>query len=162
MNEFQANVDRWRDFFTLTGAAAANIIGVLFVSISLRADLRKATDSTMVGHNFVVLLISLCFMVPDISHDTLGTSMLLTAAIPGWVFLRDGFRLLRDGDMTSKLLLWSFFVSVISIAITMFIGIAFILNDDTELEWFVTVMAMCLLIPTKNSWRIFLVEPSLA
>src|SRR4051812_1699913 len=97
MAPFATQIEDWRDFFTLTGTAAATIIGLLFVSISLRSDIRKAAETslvrTMVSHNFlmllVVLLISLYFMVPGIDQDSLGISVILTAGIPAVTFAVD-------------------------------------------------------------------------
>ncbi|HYJ11954.1 MAG TPA: hypothetical protein VEW66_00060 [Thermomicrobiales bacterium] len=164
MAPFATQIDDWRDFFTLTGTAAATIIGLLFVSISLRSDIRKAAETslvrTMVSHNFlmllVVLLISLYFMVPGIDHDSLGFSVILTAGIPGVFFAMDLWRLRHDGSMQKMILLWSFIVPILSFALTVAIGVAFLFSDDTELSWFVTVMALFLVIPTKNSWELLL------
>jgi hypothetical protein len=161
---FATQIDDWRDFFTLTGTAAATIIGLLFVSISLRSDIRKAAETslvrTMVSHNFVmllvVLLISLYFMVPGIDQDSLGISVILTAGIPAVSFGLNLWRLRHDQSMEKMILLWSFVVPILSFALTVAIGVAFLLNDDTELSWFVTVMAMFLVIPTKNSWELLL------
>lgn len=164
MASFATQIDDWRDFFTLTGTAAATIIGLLFVSISLRSDIRKAAETslvrTMVSHNFVmllvVLLISLYSMVPGIDQDSLGISVILTAGIPAVSFGLNLWRLRHDQSMEKMILLWSFVVPILSFALTVAIGVAFLLNDDTELSWFVTVMAMFLVIPTKNSWELLL------
>ena len=69
MTPFQEEVQTWTNLFALAGGASATIIGLLFVAISLRTDIRKAEDTsldrTVVGHNFfmllVVLLISIYF-----------------------------------------------------------------------------------------------------
>lgn len=164
MSSFAAQIEDWRDFFTLTGTAAATIIGLLFVSISLRSDIRKSAETslvrTMVSHNFLmllaVLLISLYFMVPGIEQDSLGISVILTAGIPATSFAINLWRLRHDDDMQRMILLWSFIVPILSFAVTIAIGVAFLLDDDTEISWFVTVMAMFLVIPTKNSWELLL------
>lgn len=110
MTEFQSEIGEWRDLFTLAGAAAATIIGLLFVSISLRTDIRQAAEKSLVravvSHNFsmllVVLLISLYFMVPDLTPDTLGISILVTALVPGIFFVRDLARLRHDPEWTAQ------------------------------------------------------------
>ena len=164
MSPFQEEVKTWSDLFTLSGGASATIIGLLFVAISLRSDIRKAAetslDRTVVGHNFFmllsVLLISIFFMVPDQDQDSLGTSVIITAALPGFFFTRDLFRFRRDRDLDRSTLLWSFLMPIFCYLVTIGIGISFIINDDTEISWFIFVISMLLVIPTKSSWDLLM------
>lgn len=164
MTEFQAQIAEWRDLFTLSGAASATLIGLLFVSISLRSDIRQAADTSLVrsvvSHNFtmllVVLLISLYFMVPDLTPDTLGFSILATALLPGIFFVRDFLRLRHDPEMDRTTLMWCFIIPIACLAITAIIGGMLTLNDNSETGWFVMIVAMFLVIPTKNSWELLL------
>ncbi len=164
MTEFQSEVAEWRDLFTLAGAAAATIIGLLFVAITLRTDVRKAGQSSLaqavVSHNFLMLLVvllnSLYFMVPDLTPDSLGWSILLTALIPAIIFVRDLVRLRHDPAMDRLTLMWSFLIPIGCLLITMGIGASLLMNDDAETGWFVTIVAMFLTIPTKNSWDLLL------
>jgi hypothetical protein len=163
MSSFQTDVQAWRDLFSLAGAAAATIIGLLFVALSLRTDIRKAPDSslvrTVVSHNFfmllTVLLISLFFMVPDMDPNSLGVSVLLTAIFPAIFFTRDLLQL-RSAHIDRPNLIWAFLVPIACLLITAVIGIAFILDDDAEIGLFTFVVAMFLVIPTKNSWELLL------
>lgn len=164
MSPFQEEVKTWSDLFTLSGGASATIIGLLFVAISLRSDIRKAgetsLDRTIVGHNFFmllsVLLISIFFMVPDQDQDSLGISVLVTAALPCFFFTRDLIRFRRDPEMDHSTLFWSFLMPIFCFLVTIAIGAAFIINDDTEISWFIFVISMLLVIPTKSSWDLLM------
>ena len=164
MSPFQEEVKTWTDLFTLAGGASATIIGLLFVAISLRTDIRKAAvtslDRTVVGHNFfmllTVLLISIFFMVPNLNQNSLGMSVVITAGIPCYFFTRDLIRSRRDPALEHSTLLWCFIMPIISFLVTMAIGIAFILNDESEISWFVFVVSMLLIIPTRSSWEVLM------
>jgi hypothetical protein len=164
MSSFAEEVTTWSDLFTLAGGASATIIGLLFVAISLRTDIRKASDTsldrTVVGHNFfmllAVLLISIFFLVPEQTQNSLGVSVLITAAIPGYFFLRDLIRCRHDPAMDRSTLLWSFVMPITCFVVTMGIGIAFIINDDSEISWFIFVVSMLLIIPTRSSWDVLM------
>lgn len=164
MTPFQAEVKTWVDLFTLAGGASATIIGLLFVAISLRTDIRKAADSSLdrmvVGHNFFmllsVLLISIFFMVPNQSQDSLGVSVFITVAFPCFFFTRDLIKVWHDPDLDHSTLLWSFVMPIICFLVTMGIGVAFIVNDDTEINWFIFVISMLLVIPTRSSWDLLM------
>lgn len=164
MTPFQVEIEAWRDFFSISGAASATIIGLLFVAISLRTDIRKATNTslmkTVVGHNFamllIVLLVSLYFMVPDLSPNSLGFSVLLTGAIPLVLFVKDLMRLRHDSGMDRDTLIWCFVIPIFCLAGTAAIGGMFMIDDASEIGWFTVIVAMFLVIPTKNSWELLL------
>ncbi len=164
MTAFQAEIEGWHDFFALSGATSATLIGLLFVAITLRTDIRKADDSSLVRvvatHNFtmllVVLLYALYFLVPVMDRDSLGIAVILTAALPAVVLGRNWLRLRHDGTLDRITLLWSFLVPFLCYLGAMAVGWAFIVNDDAEIVWFTTITATFLVIPTKNSWVILL------
>lgn len=163
MEEFHAEIERWHDFFSLAGGAAATIIGLLFVSVTLRTDIRKAPETSLaraiVAHNFsmllVVLLFSLYFLVPEMDQNALGLSIFFTAVLPCTGQVRSWLRLRRAGidRMTT---VWAFLVPALCYLLAMGVGVAFIINDTTEIIWFVTIVAMFLAIPTRNSWVLLL------
>lgn len=160
MTEFQAEIETWHDFFALSGAASATLIGLLFVAITLRTDIRKADDSSLVRvvvtHNFTMLLYALYFLVPDMDRDSLGLAVLLTAAVPAVLLGKNWLRLRHTKGLERLTIFWSFLVPMLCYLASMGVGLAFIVNDDAEIAWFTTITAMFLVIPTKNSWVIIL------
>ena len=77
---------------------------------------------------------------------------MITAGVPGYFFIRDLIRCRRDPALNPSTLLWSFVMPILSFLITMGIGVAFFVNDDSEISWFIFVVSMLLIIPTRNSW----------
>ncbi len=80
---FHAYVDRWHEFYLLTGTAAVTLIGLLFVALSFnleallherRVHLLDVARQTMFAY-LAVLFVSLLFLIPDTSHRILGMAI---------------------------------------------------------------------------------------
>ena len=164
MTAFQADIEPWHDFFALSGAASSTIIGLLFVAITLRTDIRKADDSSLsrvlVSQNFTmlltVLLFALYFLVPDMDRNTLGLAVFLTAGLPVFLVGKNWLRLRHSKNMDGPTVLWEFLIPALCYLASMGVGFAFIVNDDAEIAWFITITAMFLVIPTRSSWMLLL------
>jgi hypothetical protein len=120
----------------------------------------------MVSQNFtnllMVVLFALYFMVPDMGRSSMGWSLLLTAAVPFVGIPRAWRRLRHDEAMTGDVAFWSFLVPALCYLATMGIAVALFLHDDTEIDWFIPVVALLLIIPTRNSWELLLESPESA
>ena len=77
----------WTPFFALAGGAAATLVGLIFVSVSLNVRVMDAADavhirrlaSRTLSAFIFILLTSLVCLIPDISPLSLGISIGLTA-----------------------------------------------------------------------------------
>jgi hypothetical protein len=86
---FGETVATWRDFYAVTGAAAATLAGLLFVAVSLNVDRFRAQEASAAGRlaaqafgNFVsVLLIALVFLVPNLTPEGLGWPVTIMALV---------------------------------------------------------------------------------
>lgn len=85
MSDFAQEIEAWNAFFTLAGGAAATLMGLLFVAITLRTDIRAqisgSLQKTTASHSFVgylcVLLFSLFFLIPNQDSTSIGWEILL-------------------------------------------------------------------------------------
>jgi hypothetical protein len=86
---FAAGVERWHDFYLLAGTAAATLMGLLFVSLSLHLEVlggdRKAHLSVIAREAFanflIVLLIALLMLSHTMSQRSLGVSLLMIGVL---------------------------------------------------------------------------------
>lgn len=87
----------WNAYYELAGAAAATLLGLLFVAVSLNADLILAGErpqtkqlAEQAFQNYVaVLAVSLLFVCPRLDFGTLGSSLITQAAVMViWVAFR--------------------------------------------------------------------------
>ena len=84
MNAFQTTVERWHDYYVAAGGAAAVLLGLLFVSLSLHLD-REASEyevlyrvgtQTMIDLAYA-LAFALLMLVPISDPAVLGGVLLL-------------------------------------------------------------------------------------
>jgi hypothetical protein len=89
MTEFQQLVSGWETFYLLMGTAAATLIGLLFVAVSINIDtFRKEayTDLQLFAALtfncfFYVLVIALLFLIPGLSPVGLGLPLFILAGL---------------------------------------------------------------------------------
>src|ERR1700692_545402 len=79
----------WHEFYSLLGTAAATLVALLFVAVSIgasvltpeRAGATRTFMSPMVFHYTAVLFLSLITLIPTQTPETLGLSIGFVAAI---------------------------------------------------------------------------------
>jgi hypothetical protein len=83
ISEVGRALPKWTPFFALAGAAAATLVGLIFVAVSLNvrvmdkadaAHIRRLASRTLSAFMFI-LLVSLVCLIPDISPLSLGLSV---------------------------------------------------------------------------------------
>src|SRR5438045_3399996 len=87
--DFAALAPRWHDFYLTAGAAAATLIGLLFVGISINLDEFATDEGTGIRvlaeqafSNFVfVLLIALFVLIPDQDQQSLTAELAFIGAL---------------------------------------------------------------------------------
>ncbi len=96
-------VERWHDFFGMTGGATAALVGLLFTTMALRSDRAGEASYEVESDLWIaasvplacfldILLLSVAFLVPDQSALGLGLPMLALAVLGAaqllWVLMR--------------------------------------------------------------------------
>src|SRR5215470_12819513 len=91
----------WHDFCVTAGAAAATLVGLLFVGLSLHIrvvvshqDVRSLARVTLMDY-FVILLIALALLEPAVSANQTADGLLLVAVVSLALMVRPalkGFR----------------------------------------------------------------------
>lgn len=99
LHAFVEAIERWHEFYLMTGTAAVTLVGLLFVAISLhletllhdhRAHLLDLARQTLLAFVYV-LLVSLMFLVPPSTPRILGLTLagatvtVLALAVAGFV-----------------------------------------------------------------------------
>ena len=86
---FAATISEWHDFYTLAGGAAATLLGLLFVAVSLNLrlftdpahpDLQSEAVSTFSSFLYLVL-IALVALMPDLDPEGLAWPFLIFSLI---------------------------------------------------------------------------------
>jgi len=92
----QATFVSWHDFYLTMGTASASLIGLLFVALSLNLDaiMGESRDhvrafAEQAFNSFsTVLLIAVCFLIPQHTANDLGVVYVVLAIIGGYRMLR--------------------------------------------------------------------------
>ena len=156
-------VEKWHDYFMMTGTAAVTLAGLLFVALSFNLDaLLHDTKAHLLGYARLTLLafmgaliLSLFMLVPGWHGRALGAELMAGSGaltiFSGWLLIsarRAGHSRARAGSLGRR--------SVIMVLC--FIGIALvgysILSSDNEagMYWLVSLFAMLLASATNSAW----------
>lgn len=164
MSPFASQIESWHDFFALTGASSATLIGLLFVAVSFRRDIRNQAEDgyirTVVNHNMLsyitVLLFSLYFIIPDLSPSGIAAPVIITAAVVLINMVRNGLRLRTDQEVTRQSFWWGFSVPAVCEFAAIVVGFALLRGHADAMGWFVAIIAFLITVPTISAWNLLL------
>lgn len=89
METFEQAIEPWHDFYTAVSAATATLVGLLFVALSVNlklvtgeqhAEIQALAIQTFTNFTYV-LIISLIFLIPDLSSSGAGFTFLIFGAL---------------------------------------------------------------------------------
>ena len=166
MQTFAEAVAAWHDFYLMVGTAAATLIGLLFVSLSLNAaeitrghnaDLRALAAHTF-GNFISVLMFAVVFLIPDQVPRGLGLPLLGIGAYGLYSTLqhlletrRTRSRIWRKGGVALR-----FAVPVLCFTALLIIAVWVLLGRTDVLYWLVSVMILLLVTASLNAWDLLL------
>ncbi len=89
MPTFTETITEWRTFYSLAGTAAATLIGLLFVAVSIHIDIFARKTSADIHHFaaltfncfFYVLLVAMLFLIPSLSPLGLGIPLFMLGGL---------------------------------------------------------------------------------
>ncbi|HEY7940597.1 MAG TPA: hypothetical protein VID25_01515 [Candidatus Limnocylindrales bacterium] len=158
----QATLASWHDFYVTMGTAAASLIGLLFVALSInleaitggsRDDLRAFAEQAFNSFS-VVLLIAVGFLIPTDNAASLGVAFLLLGAIVGVRMLRRAPAVWR-GRQRGQLgdaLFWRFILPAGAMLGLVAAAVGFLVNQPSALYWLVFVIIGLLMSAARSSW----------
>jgi hypothetical protein len=166
MGAFGETIASWHDFYIMVGTAAATLVGLLFVSLSLNSHLIAGDENTgarlmaaQTFSNFLsVLMFAVLFLIPDPGRWGLGVPLAfigcagLYGAVRRSVTARrlhtsspGSLRVSRHG-LASALC----FLALIVVAVTVMLG------HTDGLYWLIPVMLVLIAEASRNAWRLLL------
>lgn len=153
-------VQRWRDFFVIAGTAAATLVGLLFVGLSLhlravlsRPEVRSLARVTL--SNFALLLFVSLFMVIPQGSPTTSTELLVSGLLSLALITPNLVAVVRSKSRTLRL--YKVLLRVASSAVG-YVGVIIagaLLGRGSyvqALNWLVAVTVILLFVSLRNSW----------
>jgi hypothetical protein len=158
-------IQAWHDFFGMLGAAAATLLGLLFVSVSINADviLGESHKHTMdlaeqAFHNYMaVVIVSLAAFYPGISNTSFGASLLCLSVVYAGRLLNRFYKSLRT-RMTRKNRIESLrrYLSTLGGFVTFIVGGAQMMLDN-QIHAIIALGGLVLIISaTVISWELLI------
>ncbi len=158
---FGTAIQSWHDFYMIVGTAAASLVGLLFVGLSLHlrivvthADVKSLARITLASLG-LTLVVALFMVIPDSNSSGTGWN-LFGAGVFGFVLIgrplvagiRSSRRALSFGHLMLRFgLTGATFVAVLVGGLILVGG-----NYDVGLSWFVGASVALLVGALRNSW----------
>lgn len=162
MNSFSASVEAWHDCFTLLGASSVTLLGLLFVAVSLRDDIRKQADNAylkqMVSQNLTsyltVFLMSIFFLIPDATAQSIAISIAATVVAPLINSIRTAPLYRRQFASDRSLFVWYGLVQTLCYLAALIGALLLGRYEESALTTMLVVMIFLVIIPTNNAWQL--------
>jgi hypothetical protein len=138
---FRHVVEGWHDYFLLAGTAAATLMGLLFVSLSIHLDKvvdeRGAHLEAMAREAFasfvIVLALSMMMLAPQLARRSFGVSLMILAAVRAVITASRMRRTLgaaaRSSGFGGRSLLLRLLFPLAAVAFLAWSGTRFLRND---------------------------------
>lgn len=168
--DFAAIIVGWHDFYMLAGSAAATLLGLLFVAVSLHIDTiakaRKSGDVVEFARrtlsNFLVILaFAFIFVIPGQSPYGTGIPLLLLGLVEMWrtaklwkrfEFERKEQRVLDIAQFRSSLLI----PNTVCYLTQIFISVELLYGNTDYLGWMTMVIIWLLIDASESAWILML------
>lgn len=159
---YAETVQSWHDFYLTAGAAAATLVGLLFVGLSLHIsvvvshpDVRSLARVTLTDF-FVVLLVALLILAPTADASTLATWLIAIGATSLVLVFRpavQAFRMRRQRAFGLWALITRFGLSALCFVGVGTIGVVFGKRDyEFALSGLLILVIVLLVTAVRNTW----------
>ena len=156
----------WFGFYAVVGGAAATLMGLLFVAVSINAAAilneahghqRRLAEQAFQNY-VIVLLVSLVAIFPSLSRPQFGFVTLLVTAVSGfWVLVRLYLTLTKPPGATSRMqLLRRQLFSLLGLGMLIFAAVRLASNIGDDRNLLATSTIILLLAATRASWLLLL------
>jgi len=165
MDSFAQTVTQWHDFYIMVGTAAATLVGLLFIGLTLNIDLIRRSEfadvqtlATLTFNGFFYAIIfAVVFLIPDQVPIGLGLPLLSLGGLGGLNVLvqfrrtRKSHRVWGHSTVSSRFF-WPFMLllAVVVIAISVITGATW------GFYWLVPVMILLLATGSRNAWDLLI------
>jgi hypothetical protein len=158
---FQTTLLAWHDFYSIVGMAAASLVGLLFVGLSLHLHvvvthkdvqaLARATFSSL----GLTLVLALFMVAPETHASDLGWELIGLGVVACLLVVRSIVSGVRSHDRTISYqrLMLRFGITTLTFLGVIATGAVMMAGDSSDaLGWLVAVSIFLIVISLRNSW----------
>ena len=158
---FQTTLLGWHDFYSITGMAAASLVGLLFVGLSIhlrlvvsRPDVQALARVTLTSFG-LVLFVSIFMVIPETDSSATGWQLVSSGAVACLLIARSVVAGMRGRERVLGLrrLILRFGFTLLSFAGVIATGGVLLAGDYRRgLGWLVGVAVVILVTSLRNVW----------
>lgn len=157
----------WQNYYFMIGTASATLIGLMFVAVSLGADLPAATDAQgittfvtpMLIHFGSVLAISAVMLVPTFRLMSLGIVLVLIGAgftlYSLWI-RRQFINHPSSQNYTKSDWKWYVYFPIIGDALVIITGIWLLSGSIDAFDLLAIALVVLLIVSVRNTWDLMM------
>ncbi len=167
---FATDIEAWHDFYMLAGSAAATLLGLLFVAVSLHIDMiSKASESGEVRMfsrrtfaNFLIILsFAFIFLIPNQNPTGTGIPLLIIGLLELGETAILWKRYERGGKGEQFMDAWQFrskllIPNTVCYMALIFISVNLLMENTDYLGWMVLVIIWLLIVASQSAWILML------
>jgi hypothetical protein len=162
---FSVLLGRWQSFFVFVGGAAATLMGLLFVAISLgqnaaRRSSGRARDTfvtPILTHFAVTVLLAALTLVPSQTPSSLGVLAMFVGAFQLVGLLRVLIGILEHHTRVDAAhWLWHMGLPFVSCLLLLAAGVGLLIGFPLVMEEVAACLLLHLLIGIRNAWKLTL------
>lgn len=158
----------WQNFYFMIGTASATLVGLMFVAVSLGADLPHASDESSVStfvtpmlvHFGSVLVIAAIMLVPTLRQISLGIALLVTGLLFTLYSGRVSLQFIRHpGSAGYNRTDWKWYVifPVLGDLLIVLVALLILLSGSIDALNLLAVASVILLLDSvRNTWDLML------
>ncbi len=165
MSTFAQTVTEWHDFYIMVGTAAATLVGLLFIGLTLNIDLIRRADFADIqtlailtfNSFFYTVFFAVIFLIPQQDPLGLGLPLLAAGGFGLWSVLvqfyrtRGSHRALGRSSVTNR-----FFLPTISLLAVVVIAISVLSGSTAGFNLLVPAMIVLLATGSRNAWDLLI------
>jgi len=161
---FAQALEAWRDYYTALGGMAAALLGLLFVSVSLRLNVFRQQEvadvrafALMAYGTFLTLaVVALLCLAPNVGADELGGALVALGAIGvGWLVYTLWLSQRVGTVSPERPSSWRWFYFAAALAAyggLAAVGVALLGERTGALDWLLPVTLALLVLGAVNTW----------
>jgi hypothetical protein len=156
----------WSNFFEMVGAAAATLLGLLFVSVSVNAQTILGTErkhpkrlAEQAFQNYLaILFLSLFALFAGLSASGFGYSILGATAIWSFWILTRVYLSLSDPDIRESRwqMLRRYIAPLVGFGLLVYAGFEMVLYKEYQVQNVATALLVLLVSATVVSWELLI------
>ena len=158
---FSQQVQQWQLFFATVAGASATLMGLIFLSLSLKLEVLRQVKDTRIrqiawqtfSNFFFLIMFALVFLVPEQTPTGLALPILIICAVAIGITVSQAAQARRSGAVLSRLLRDS--VPSLVAYLGLVAVIALLLRGAMQsLVWLLPVVIILLAIAVRNAWTL--------